>query len=129
MWAALSFAGQYWQLLIVSTLACAVLAYVAFVLRNWRAALAVVGIVVAVLAAQFAYTQGYNAKTDEDVAERTKILQDRLDTLQRLADADRLRADQDAAEIARLTELASKTPANTKPALPADVAKRIGGIK
>src|SRR4051812_28459682 len=121
MWAAVSFAAHYWQLLIVSTLACAGLAYVAFVLRNWRAALAVAGIVVAVLAAQFAYTQGYNAKVNEDVAERTKILQDRLDTLQRLADADRLRADQDAAEIARLTELASKTPANTKRALPADV--------
>lgn len=129
MWAALSFVAHYWQILLVGTLGCAALAYLAFVLKNWRIALAVAAAVGAVFLWQGAYSAGYKAKTDADVAERTKILQDRLDTLQRLADADQMRAAADAAEIARLAELASKTPENNKPALPADAAKRIGGIK
>lgn len=127
--AALSFLWQYWQWIVIGALAVVVLGYVAFILRNWKIAAAVIAIVCAFLGAQALYNAGYNARVAVEVADRTKLIQARLDTLEFIAAGDKVRADADAETIRILTEQASATPANSTAALPADVVKRIGAIK
>jgi hypothetical protein len=68
----------------------------------------------------------YDAK---QAAAKVAILQDRLDTLTKVAEADAARAAEDALYIAALEAQAGTTPPNDGPCLPADAAKRIGGIK
>ncbi len=68
----------------------------------------------------------YDAK---QAAAKVAILQGRLDALNKVAEADAARAAEDALYIAALEASAGITPPNAGPCLPADAAKRIGGIK
>lgn len=129
MWGWISFVGHNWTTLVVVLGGAVALGVAAWFFKNWKLLAAGVVIVAAVLLWQGAYTAGYSAKTAEGEADRIKFLQGRLETLQATAEADRKRAEEAAAEVARLTELASNTPHNTKPALPRDAVGRIRGIR
>jgi hypothetical protein len=81
------------------------------------------------LGAQALYSAGYNARVAKEVADRTALIQGRLDTLELIAANDKMRADSDAATIAVLMDQVGKTPPNTKPAMPRDAVARIRGVK
>jgi endonuclease/exonuclease/phosphatase (EEP) superfamily protein YafD len=125
----LSFVLHYGYWIVFGFAVAVGLAYVAFVLRNWKIAAAVAAIVFSIIAVQQIYSAGYHARIDEEVAARTRQLQDRLDTLQKAAEADRQRADEDAARIEDLQKQVSATPENKGKALPRDAANRIGGVR
>lgn len=125
----LSFVWSYWQFLLIGTALVAVLAYVAFILKNWKVVAAAGALVGMALAAQALYSAGYNARVAKEVGDRTKLIQDRLDTLELVAANDKLRADSDAATIAILSDQVSKTPPNDKPAMPRDAVARIRAVK
>lgn len=124
-----SFLFAYWQWILIGTVGAAILAYVAFILRNWKIAVAVAVMVALFLSHQAMYSAGYGAHVAEEAAKLTVLLQGRIDTLEAVTKEDAKRADEDADTIERLRAAAAETPANATVALPAAAARRIGGIK
>lgn len=125
----LSFLWSYWTLILPALLAAAAFAYVAFILRNWRAALAAIALAASIIAAGVIYKRGYDARTAEVLAAQRSILQARIKTLEEVSARDAERATADAARIAELQKLVDDTPPNTAPGLPQGAAERIGKIR
>lgn len=129
MLAALAFFAKHWQLVLIVVGATAGAVWLAVVLRNWKIAAAAAALVGAFLAGQQLWTAGYESRVEEEVAARTAILQERVNTLEKITAADGQRAHRDAQEIARLSQLVAETPENTAPGLPRDAVRRIRGVK
>lgn len=125
----LSFLWSYGPWILIGTIGAAVLAYVAFILKNWKIAAAVAVLVALYFSHQGMYSAGYGAKVAEEAKKLTALLQGRIDTLESVAKEDAARADADADEIERLRTAAADTPVNATVALPAAAARRIRGIK
>lgn len=128
MWV-LSYLGANFALVLVVVLAVVALGAVAWFARNWKVAVAAVVVAAAGLYAQQFDKNGYNRRVAEEVAEQTRVLQGRLDTLQAVNTADAERALAANARIAELEALAAQTPANNNQCLPEDAAKRVGDIR
>jgi cell division protein FtsB len=127
--AALSYLGAHWTLIIVVVLAVAVLGYLAFILKNWKAALAAVVLVMAGLAYQSADLAGYKRRVNEEAQAQVKLLNSRLAVLEAVSKAYNARAAYDAATIKKLEDEAKETPANSDQCLPADAARRVRSIR
>lgn len=128
MWL-LSYLGANLALVLVVVLAVVALGAVAWFAKNWKVAVAAVVVAAAGLYAQQFDKNGYDRRVAEEVAEQTKVLQDRLNTLQAVNTADAERALAANARIAELETLAAQTPANDNQCLPEDAAKRVGDIR
>jgi hypothetical protein len=128
MWL-LSYLGANFALVLVVVLAVVALAAVAWFAKNWKVAVAAVAVLACGLAYQQADRSAYQRRVAEEVAEKTKILQTRLNTLQTINAADAARSLADAERIANLELQAMQTPANDAPCLPEDAAKRVGDVQ
>lgn len=128
MWA-LSYIGSNFALILVVVLAVVALGAVAWFARNWKVAVAAILVLCVGLAYQHVDKTAYQRRVSEEAARDKKVLQGRLDTLQKQTAADAERAKADAAYIESLEALASETPANDKPAIDQGTANRIGAIK
>jgi hypothetical protein len=124
-----SYIGSNFALILVVALAVIALGAVAWFAKNWKVAVAAVIVLGLGLAYQQIDKNAYQRAVAEQAAAKVAILQDRLDTLTKVAEADAARAAEDALYIAALEAHAGTTPPNGGPCLPADAAKRIGGIK
>lgn len=129
MWGTIAFVSHNWQWIIIGLGLVVGLGVLAFITKNIKLVLAAAVIVGVGLAGQALYSAGYNAKVNEDVAARTAILTERLQTLQNLSEADKQRSDNDTATIKRLQEAADATPVNNNACLDEGAADRIGKIK
>lgn len=129
MWGYLSFLWQNWELVTVGLGVVAAFCVAAWFTRNWKFAALGLMVLAGILLWQGAYTTGFNARENQDSRDRIKFLQGRLDAIQATSEANRKRAEEAAAEIQRLTDLAAQTPPNTTPALPRDAVGRIRAIK
>lgn len=127
MWL-LSYLGANFALVLVVVLAVVALGIAAWVFKNWKIALVAIAVAAAGLYAQQFDKNGYDRRVAEEVAEQTKVLQARLDTLRDVNAADAERALAANARIAELEALAGQTPANDTACLPEDAAKRVGDI-
>ncbi|MGB3042432.1 MAG: hypothetical protein WBB98_04530 [Xanthobacteraceae bacterium] len=127
MWL-LSYLGANFALVLVVVLAVVALGAVAWFAKNWKVAVAALVVAAAGLYAQQFDKNGYDRRVAEEVAEKTKVLQGRLDTLRDVNQADAERALAANARIAELEALAAQTPENDAPCLPEDAAKRVGDI-
>ena len=128
MWL-LSYLGANFALVLVVVLAVVALGAVAWFAKNWKVAVAAVVVAMAGLYAQQFDKNGYDRRVAEEVAEQTKVLQSRLNTLQAVNAADVERALAANARIAEQEALAAQTPANANQCLPEDAAKRVGDIR
>jgi cell division protein FtsX len=128
MWA-LSYLWANFALILVVTLAVVGLGFLAFFLKNWKAALAAV----VVLGLGFAYMQidknAYQRRVSEEAAERVDALKKQIKNMNEAAEADALRAIEDANKIAELETKANETPANSGACLDIDGARRVRNIK
>jgi hypothetical protein len=120
--------GANFALVLVVVLAVVALGIAAWVFKNWKIALVAIAVAAAGLYAQQFDKNGYDRRVAEEVAEQTKVLQARLDTLRDVNAADAERALAANARIAELEALAGQTPANDTACLPEDAAKRVGDI-
>lgn len=128
MWA-LSYIGSNFALILVVVLVVVVLGAIAWFAKNWKVAVAALLVTAAGLGYQHIDKTAYQRRVSEEAAEQVKVLQGRLDTLQKQTAADAERAKADAAYIESLEALAGDTPANDKPAIDQVTAGRIGAIK
>ena len=119
----------HWQLVLAVVLGTAALGYAAFILRNWKIAVAALFLICWFVDRQHQYANGFNARIEQEVAEQTKTLRARVATLEKTTKQDQAQAAKDAAEISDLRKKAETTPENTKPALPLDAVKRIGAVQ
>ena len=126
---ALSYIGANFALVLVVAFAVLALAAVAWFAKNWKVAVAALAILVAGLAYQQIDHNAYNHAQAEQKAREFRVLQDRLGALLTISAADEQRAKAAEATIDALRSQARDTPANNKPCLPKDAAKRVGGIK
>jgi apolipoprotein N-acyltransferase len=124
----LSYLGANLALVLVVVLAVVALGAVAWFAKNWKVAVAALVVAAAGLYAQQFDKNGYDRRVTEEVAEQTKVLQGRLDTLRDVNQADVKRALAANARIAELEALAAQTPSNNNQCLPEDAAKRVGDI-
>jgi apolipoprotein N-acyltransferase len=127
-WAA-SYIGSNFALILVVALAVIALGAVAWFAKNWKVAVAAVVVLGLGLAYQQIDKNAYQRAVAEQAAAKVAILQDRLDALTKVSEADAARAAEDALYIAALEAQAGTTPPNGGPCIPADAAKRIGGIQ
>lgn len=132
LFGAASYVMAHWELIVVCVLAVAALGYAAFVLKNWKVALAAIIIACCGLAYQGADMAGYNRKVAEDVAAQTQIYKQRVDALNTLALKDAARAKSDAEKIEALQKVADATPKNDNTCFDVGTTRRvraIGGAK
>lgn len=129
MWATLSFLWTYWYVLLPVLPVVAGLLALAYFTRDWRALVLAAGVVLAVVYSGHLFKQGFDVREKQLRAEYDRILAERDATITALSEADKTRADADAAEIERLRKLADDTPENKNPGLPREVGQRIGKIK
>lgn len=127
MWV-LSYLGANFALVLVVVLAVVALGAVAWFAKNWRVAVAAVGVLAAGLAYQQIDKTAYQRRVSEEAAAKVAVLQGRLDTLRDVNQADAERALAANARIAELEARAGSTPANDTACLPEDAAKRVGDI-
>ena|SRR5688500_9525796 len=125
----LSFVGANFSFIIAGVLVLIALIAFAWFARNWRAALAAAVLLSLGFAAMAVDRSAVKRTLNEQKARELSILQGRLDTLSKVAEAYAERASEDAATIETLREQASATPANDAACLPDDAAKRIGDVK
>lgn len=128
MWAYVSFFASHWELLVVIGIGSVALAYLAFVLKNWKLAVAVAVIACCGLVYQHADVSGYNRRVAEDVAAQTQIYKDRIDVLNKVASAHGAATLRDAADIDKLEKKASETPKNDAACLDRAGASRVRSI-
>jgi CBS-domain-containing membrane protein len=129
MMAALSYIGAHWALIVVVVLATMALGYLAFVLRNWKVALAAIVLVCAGLAYQSADLAGYKRRVNEESAARITQLESRIAVLDTLQNDNARRALADSLEISRLEGLASETPPNNGACFDAATSRRVRDVK
>lgn len=126
----LSYIGSTGALIVVVVLAVVALGAIAWFAKNWKFAIAAV----TVLALGFGYMQidknAYQRRVAEEAAAKVAILQGRLDALNKAAEADAIRAQEDALYIAALESQANVTPPNAGASgIDAAAANRIGAVK
>ncbi|MCA6098883.1 hypothetical protein [Bradyrhizobium australafricanum] len=124
----LSYLSANFALVLATGLGVLALAAIAWFTKNWKAAVAAGMVLIAGLAYQQIDHNAYNRAQAEQKAREVAVLQGRIAALERANAADAARATADAAEISRLRQLASQTPANDTPCLPLDAAKRVEDI-
>lgn len=127
--ATLAFLIGNWQAIVALTLCLVVLGALAWFLKNWKIAAAAVALLVVYFAGQALWTAGYKARVAEDVAKQTKILTERIETMNKVAEEEAKRAIEDANKIAELEAKANETPANSGACLDSDSAGRVRDIK
>lgn len=127
-WAA-SYIGSNWQLMLLFVIAIGALGLFAWLARSWKAVIAALALIGVGFAIQHIDKTAFERAVAEQKARELAVLQDRIATLNKVAEQDAERAKQDAAEIDRLKLLAGNTPKNDTPCLPPDAAERIGAIK
>lgn len=125
----LSYVGSNFALIAVVVLAVIALGAVAWFAKNWKVAVAAVVILGAGLAYQQIDKNAYQRRVAEEAAEKVKILQGRLDTMNQANQANAERALQDAARISELETQANETPANAGDCLDRDGAGRVRSIQ
>jgi cell division protein FtsB len=125
----LSYLGSNWVLVIICVLAVIVLGYLAFILKNWKIALAAIVLVCFGLAYQKANMDGYKRRVNEEAAAQVKLLNDRIATMTLVTALDAQRAKDDQEKISELERLASETPPNTGVCLDADATRRVRAIR
>jgi hypothetical protein len=128
-WGFASYILAHWELILVCSLSVAALGYAAFILKNWKVAIAAVVIACCGLAYQGADMAGYNRKVAEDVAAQTEIYKNRLTALNNLALKNAAQAKVDADKINELESKASETPKNDGACLDAAAASRVRNIR
>lgn len=129
MWAYVSYAASHWELIIVCLIGIAALSYLAFILKNWKVALAAAVIACCALAYQHADIAGYNRRVAEDVAAQTQIYKDRIEALNSIALKHAMETKHDDETIAKLREQSEQTPANDRACLDRDAASRVRSIR
>lgn len=125
---ALSYIFAHFFLIISVIVVSAVLGYLAFVLKNWKIALAALVLVGAGLVYQHADLGGYKRRIAEEKAQEIELLQTRIATLQHLSSIDNQRALSDAKLNTQLETLSRATPVNTGPCLDLGAALRVRAI-
>ncbi len=128
MWAYVSFFASHWELVVVNIVGLAVLAYVAFVLKNWK--LAAAGLIIACcgLVYQHADIAGYKRRVAEDVAKQTQTYKDRIDVLNKVASSHGAETLKDATDVDKLQKVASDTPKNDNACFDRAAAGRVRGV-
>jgi uncharacterized membrane protein len=125
----LSYIGSTFGLIIVTGVAVVGLGAVAWFSKNWKVALAALG----VLALGFLYMQvdksAYQRRVNEEKAAEIATLKHRIGALQLATKADADRAGKDQARIKELERLASETPPNTGACLDRDAARRVRAVR
>lgn len=125
----LSYIGSNFALILVVVLAVVALGAVAWFAKNWKVAVAAVVVLGLGLAYQQIDKNAYQRRVAEEAAAKVAVLQSRINELAKINQADTERALADAAEIARLETLAGDTPANDRPCLDVDAARRVRAIQ
>lgn len=106
----------------------AVLVVLAVVWKQLKFALYAAILIGAGIALQGVYKAGYNARVVQDVNERTKILADRITTMEATKAADEERAARDQLTIAMLEKKADETPRNDGACLDRDARDRVSDV-
>ena len=124
-----SYLGTNYALIIAVVVTVIALGAIAWFTKNWQAAVAALVVVVVSLLYQQIDKNAYQRRVSEEATAQVKVLQARLDVLNRVGEADAAQAAKDADEIARLADLAKATPPNAGPCLDEGAAGRIGAVK
>lgn len=127
--AILTYLGSNWLLVIVVVLAVVVLGAAAFFLKNWKLALATIALIAAGFAYQNAVTTGIKEQMAKDAAAQVKILNDRINALNKVSAADAQRAKDDSQRISELEDKARATPANNSACFDVNTTRRVRGIQ
>jgi hypothetical protein len=125
----ISYIVSNWELIIVVVLAVVALGSAAWFLKNWKIAVAAVVIAAFGFAYQSANMAGFDRAVAIQTAERTAILQGRLNALQTLALKDNMQAQLDAKRINDLESIANDTPKNDGFCLDASAVGRVQSIR
>lgn len=119
----------HWVLVLVAVLSVVALGVAAWVFKNWKLALAAIVVAILGFMYQGAVMHGINLQIANEAAGKIEVLEDRIDTLNKTAEAHNARALEDAAQIEKLETEANETPANSSAALDRDAARRVRSIR
>jgi hypothetical protein len=125
----LSYITANFALIAVVVLAVVALGAVAWFAKNWKVAIAALG----VLAAGFAYQQidknAYQRRVSEEAAQQVNALQAKVNALSEINHAAAVLAVEAQKKADDLHAAANNTPANSAPCFDLNASKRVGGIR
>jgi hypothetical protein len=127
--ALLTYLAANWLLVLVVVLAVIVLGAAAFFLKNWKLALATIALIATGFAYQNAVTNGIKIEMANEAAAQVKILNERIEALNKVSAADAQRAKDDSQRISELEDKARATPANNSACFDVDTTRRVRGIQ
>lgn len=106
-----------------------ILTAIAWLLNNWKLALAGVAVVAALLFVWHVDRAGYQRRVAEEAAVQVKVLQGRLDTVNAINTAYGQRYSADQKALSELKKAASETPKNDAACLPRAATGRVRSIR
>jgi hypothetical protein len=125
MSAFLLYFASHWTLVIAAILAVVALGLAAYILKNWKIALAAFAVAIAGFLYQGAVISGIKEQAAKDLAVQVEISAGRLRTLQTLTFKDAAKAQADTKSINKLETLASETPPNNAACFDAATSHRM----
>lgn len=112
MLTAFRFLAAYWPFIVPALVGAGALGFAAWTLSRWKAAVAALVLVAAVLAAGAVYKRGVDDQAQRFAEEQQRLADERVARIRKAAAADQARAAAAAADAAELRRIIDATPAN-----------------
>jgi hypothetical protein len=106
-----------------------ILSAIPWLLRNWKLALGALGVLAVVIFLWQVDRRGYQRRVNEEAQAKLVLMQERIDTVEKLNKAYTALVLKDAAAITELERKASETPKNDAACLDRAAAGRVRAIK
>lgn len=126
---ALSYISANWALIVSVVLVIVGLGFLAFFLKNWKAAAAALAIAALAFAFQWTDRNAYQRRVNEESVAAFERLKSNLELANQIADDHMKRAEVDAAKIEELERLAASTPANSNACFDIDTTRRVRALR